>query len=77
MAVYRYFLCEYPSAPSPPIEELLSIEADSPANAAARFKENSQLTANPNHLWLNILVWTSPDGKQHGFQSFRLADLQP
>ena len=74
MAVYRYFLCADPSAASPPIDELLTIEADSPASAAELLR-SGRLPANAQLLWANILVWTSPDAKQCGFQSFRLGDF--
>jgi len=74
MAVYRYFLCEDPTAASPPLDDLATIEADSPAAAARKIK-TGRLPNHTNVLWVNILIWTSPDGKQLGFQSLRLADL--
>jgi hypothetical protein len=74
MAVYRYFLSNDPSAASPPLEELATVDADSPSAAAAILTTSGQLPANWRSLWAHILVWSSLDGKQLGFQSFRLAD---
>ena len=73
MAVYRYFLCEDPSAASPPSDELLTIDADSPDAIAGMLLKSSQPPADSKLLWVNVLVWISPDGKQRGFQSFRVA----
>jgi len=76
MASQKYYLSRDPSSTSPPSSELLSIDAESPLAAMRKLISNGTLSDNWQSLWAHVLVWTSDDGNQRGFESIRLADVR-
>ena len=76
MPTQHYYFSRDPSTPSPPQNELLSVEAESPRAAIAKL---TPLIAEPrdwHELWVHVLVWTGRDGNQRGFESVRLKARQ-
>jgi hypothetical protein len=72
MADFKYYFSRDPITPSATNAELLSIEADSPADAIEQIRKRNTAPTDWASLWVHLLVWSSNDGKQHGFQSTRL-----
>jgi hypothetical protein len=72
MARFRYYLSHDPGTLSPPTEELLSIEADSRAEALERIKAGEGAPNEWSSVWAHLLVWASVNGGQRGFESTRL-----
>jgi hypothetical protein len=75
MTPYRYFLSSRITDPSPPIDELLSVEAESPAAAATQLLQRGLLPEGWESQWIHFLEWTSKNGTKHGFYSLRLSDV--
>jgi len=71
-----YYLSRDPNTSSPPSSELLSIDAESPLAAARTLISGGTLPDNWQSLWAHVLVWTSDDGEQRGFESIRLTDVR-
>jgi hypothetical protein len=72
MARFRYFFSRDPSAVSPTTDELLSIEAESRPDALDAIIHRNGAPEDWPSLFVNLLVWTSDDGEQRGFESTRL-----
>jgi hypothetical protein len=72
MREYRYYVSSDPATPSPPTGELLAIVSDSVSDAVELIKSNDFLKHDPQSQWLHVLVWTSDDDQQRGFESHRL-----
>jgi len=72
MARFRYYLTRDPGTLSPPTDELMSIEADSQANAIERIKATDGAPMDWPNVWAHVLVWMSADGEQRGFESTKL-----
>lgn len=72
MATQRYYLSRDPTKPSPPLGELRSIEAETPAAAITKLTSSDELPRDWLTIWVHILVWTSRDGRHHGFESTRV-----
>jgi hypothetical protein len=72
MPLYRYYVSASPGDPSPADGGLLSVEADSPASAVAKLRDEGQLPDNWESLWIHILVWVDQEGQQRGFESISL-----
>jgi hypothetical protein len=72
MPLYRYYVSASPSDPSPADRGLSSIEADSPASAVEKLRDNGRLPENWESLWIHILVWVDQEGQQRGFESMPL-----
>ena len=70
MPEYQYFLSTDPSTPSP--VELETIRADSPRDVGRELLCAGHLL----EVWVHVLVWTSEDGLQRGFESLRLAEVE-
>jgi hypothetical protein len=75
MATYMYYLGHDPTTLSPPSNELSSIDAESPAAAVSKLRSEGRLPQDWQSLWVHVLVWTSDDGEQRGFESMRLANV--
>jgi hypothetical protein len=72
MARFRYYLSHAPTSLSPPTEELLNIEADSPANAVERISDRDTWSVDWPSIWVHVLVSSTVSGEQRGFESTRL-----
>jgi len=72
MARFKYYLSHDPGALSPPTEDLMSIEADSQADAIERIRASDGAPIDWQPVWVHVLVWSSVDGEQRGFESARL-----
>jgi hypothetical protein len=70
MARVFYYLSDSPATPSPPTEELFSIVADSAAAAITKIRRAFQPQGPA--VWAHVIVWSSADGEQQGFESTRL-----
>ena len=75
MPLYRYYLSDSPGDPSPATDELLSIDADSPADAVTRLRRENRLPTGPSN-WIHFLVWSDPTGRQRGFESLPLSKFE-
>jgi hypothetical protein len=75
MATLMYYFSTDPSSSAPPSSELISIDADSSLEALYKLKDEGRLPLNWQSLWAHVLVWTTDNGKQRGFESIRLADV--
>ena len=73
MPSYRYYVSASPGDPSPANGGLSSIEADSPASAIAKLREEGRLPEQWESLWIHILVWVDQEGQQRGFESLPLS----
>jgi len=72
MARFRYYFSNDPGMPSPPTDELLSVEADSKSDALEAIIQRSGAPEGWPTVWANLLVWSSDDGEQRGFESTKL-----
>jgi len=72
MVRFRYYLSQAPTSLSPPTAELLSVEADSPADAAEQIGDSDAASVDLAPIWVHVLVWLSVSGEQRGFESTRL-----
>jgi len=70
MARFRYYLSHGHDTPSPPTGELFSIEAESLAAAVEKIRKT--LPSEGSAAWAHVLVWSSEDGEQRGFELMRL-----
>ena len=75
MTPYRYFFSTRITDPSPPVNELLVMEAESPTAAVTQLAERGLLPADWESQWIHFLVWSSEDGSNCGFQSLRLSEV--
>jgi hypothetical protein len=75
MPLIRYYLSASPGDPSPVTDQLLSIEADSVADAALKLHRANQLPVNARSLWIHVLVWADSAGRNRGFESIQLSKL--
>jgi hypothetical protein len=75
MATLMYYFSANPCAKAPPLSELKSIDADSSLDAIFKLKEEGGLPSDWQSLWAHVLVWTADNGRQHGFESIRLANV--
>jgi hypothetical protein len=73
MPLYRYYVSASPGDPSPADSGLLSIEADSPADAVALLRNENRLPTNWKSLWIHFLIWVDQEGQQRGFESIPLS----
>jgi len=69
MKEFRYYLSLDPSAPSVPTSELSVVVADSLSDAIELIKSNGYLQNDRGGQWLHVLVWTSDDGEERGFET--------
>jgi hypothetical protein len=74
MATQIYYLSREPSACSPPSNELLRIDADTPAAVVGKLLESGTLPPDWQSMWAHVLVWTSEDGLNRGFATMRLSE---
>ena len=72
MARFRYYFSHDPRALSPPTDKLLSIEAESNAEALGAIIHRNGAPEDWPSVFVNLLVWSSDDGEQRGFESTRL-----
>jgi hypothetical protein len=72
MPEYRYYLSRNPGMPSPPTDELLSVQAESQAGAIETLRQSGNTPGDWPEVWAHFLVWSSEDGEQRGFESIRL-----
>jgi len=72
---YRYFFSSQITDPSPPVEELSAIEAESPVAAIKQLADQGLLPDSWEGKWIHFLEWTSKNGTKHGFYSLRLSDV--
>jgi len=72
MRSFMYYFSGELSEPSPPTNQLRSVEADSAADVPAKLIAELRLTSDQQAQWIHVLVWTSNDGKQRGFESSRV-----
>jgi hypothetical protein len=73
MPLYRYYFSSNPGDPSPAGDELLSIEAASPADAVEQLRALGRLPPNWQSQWIHFLVWADQEGQQRGFESMPLS----
>jgi hypothetical protein len=72
MARFKYFLSHAPTSLSPPTEELLNIEANTPADAIEKISDSDVASVDWPSLWVNVLVSATVNGEQRGFELTRL-----
>jgi hypothetical protein len=77
MPLYRYYLSSRPGKASPLSSGLLSVEAQSPADAIAKLHGQGSLPANWQSLWIHFLVWIDQEGQQRGFETISLSGFVP
>jgi hypothetical protein len=75
MATFRYYVSREPSAPSPPTDQLSSIEAPSHRQAAIKLAQQRRLHGDDELVWAHFLTWVSASGQQRGFESIWLGDV--
>ena len=72
MAQFRYYFSRDPSSLSPPNDELLSIEAESRAEALKAIIHRNGAPEDWQSVFVNLLEWASNDGQQRGFETIQL-----
>jgi hypothetical protein len=72
MPLYRYYISERASDPSPADWKLFCHEADSMDAVVRHMLDSGQLPPNWRSMWIHFLVWVDQEGKQRGFESLPL-----
>jgi hypothetical protein len=76
MPLYKYYVSERPSDPSPAEWKFFCQESDSIDAAIKELIHRGQLPPNWQSSWIHFLVWVDQEGKQRGFESMPLARFE-
>jgi hypothetical protein len=76
MPLFRYYASARVIDPSPPLESMEMVDADSPGHAAEKLVRQGRVVAGPAAQWIHIVTDLDDRGRPRGFQSIAVAAIE-